>query len=416
MVVVHVGAGIERAQRAVQRQRRLGIALLDALADLHLHEVAGLDHALGLLDRAQVVGLGELALGRVRLRGLDHRRTDRILELLLEVAQAPLGIAVGLALARIGIDDQVQLARQVVDHRQFLALQQQDVRAAQRVGRAGCLQLLLDVAHGVVAEIAGQAAAKTRQAGAQRHLETLLVVGDEVERIADVGLGHDAVGDDLGLRLGAKAGGAQQGARRQADEAVAAESLAADDRLQQKAVGAGALGEGQLQVQRQGGFEIGKRLHHQRNAVVALGCQALEFKFGNHASDLSIRQRRSTSQWRSHAGIGVPMAGRRCGGRSGRQTRARYHCGPAVAAGPDENQSARRSSQAWQGMRVTPGPGSPVAATCDADAVNEHRAQCSKAADRSSGDLPGATAHQARQAPGCGPVSTAPARRAPAAC
>jgi hypothetical protein len=62
VVVVHVRAGIERAQRPVQRQRRLGVALADALADLHLHEVAGLDQPLGALDGSQVVGLGELAL------------------------------------------------------------------------------------------------------------------------------------------------------------------------------------------------------------------------------------------------------------------------------------------------------------------------------------------------------------------
>jgi hypothetical protein len=43
VVVVHVGRRVQRAQRAVQAQRAFGVALLDALADLHLHEVAGGD-------------------------------------------------------------------------------------------------------------------------------------------------------------------------------------------------------------------------------------------------------------------------------------------------------------------------------------------------------------------------------------
>ena len=94
----------------------------------------------------------------------------------------------------------------------------------------------LDVAHRVVAEVAGQAAAEARQPGPQRHLEALLVAGDEVERVAVVGLDDLAVGD----HLGAKAVRAQQRARRQADEGVAPEALAADHRLEQEAVLAAA--------------------------------------------------------------------------------------------------------------------------------------------------------------------------------
>ena len=67
-------------------------------------------------------------------------------------------------------------------------------------GFSVCGQLRLDVAHGVVAEVAGQAAAEARQAGPQRHLEALLVGGDEVQRIAVVRLDHLAVGHDLGAR------------------------------------------------------------------------------------------------------------------------------------------------------------------------------------------------------------------------
>ena len=39
---------------------------------------------------------------------------------------------------------------------------------------------------------------------------------------------------------------------------------------------------GQLEVQRQGGFQICKRLKHEWDAVVTLAGQAFEFKFGDH--------------------------------------------------------------------------------------------------------------------------------------
>ena len=55
VVEVHVGRRVERAQRAVQAQRRLGVALLQALADLHLHHVAGRDVLLGLEHGRDVV-------------------------------------------------------------------------------------------------------------------------------------------------------------------------------------------------------------------------------------------------------------------------------------------------------------------------------------------------------------------------
>ncbi len=133
------------------------------------------------------------------------------------------------------------------------------------------------MAHGVVAEVAGQAAAEARQAGAQRHLEAGLVLLDEVERIAVEGFDHFAVLDDFG----ALAAGAHQGVGRQADEGEAAEALAAHDRLQQEGVLAGVLGLGQLEVERQRGLEIGEGLGDERNAVVALVGQRFEFEFGH---------------------------------------------------------------------------------------------------------------------------------------
>ena len=144
------------------------------------------------------------------------------------------------------------------------------------------LQFFLDVAHRVIAKITGQATTKTWHARAQGHFESLLVAGYEVQWVAVVGFHHHAVGHHLGVRINTKTIGTQQGAGGQTDEAVAAKALSADHGFEQKAVAAAILGEGEFQIQRQRCFQVGKRLDHQGNAVIALGRQAFEFKFGDH--------------------------------------------------------------------------------------------------------------------------------------
>ncbi len=136
VVVIHVRTGIERAQGPVQTERRLGVALLDALAHLHLHEVAAGNQLLGALHRGNVIRLGKLPFGRMTLRRLDQRRADGTVELRLQLTQTLPGAGIGAGTGRVGVHDQVKFARQVVNHRQLLALQQQDVRTAQGVGRA----------------------------------------------------------------------------------------------------------------------------------------------------------------------------------------------------------------------------------------------------------------------------------------
>ena len=137
------------------------------------------------------------------------------------------------------------------------------------------------MAHCVVTEIAGQPAAKARQAGSQRHLETLLVGSDKVQRVAGRAFHHFAIGHHFGDGGSAKTPGAQQRARRQADKTVTTKALASDHRLQQKAVFSAALGVRQLQVKRQRRLQISKGFCHQWNAVVAFAGQAFEFKFGD---------------------------------------------------------------------------------------------------------------------------------------
>ena len=68
--------------------------------------------------------------------------------------------------------------------------------------------------------------------------------------------------------------------------------------------------------------------------------------------------------------------GARSDGFAAGVTRASRHRGPATLAdrlGCGSDQGASRQSG-----RRTPGPGSPVAATCDADTMNEHGASVSK--------------------------------------
>ena len=283
VVKIHVRAGVERPQRPVQTQRRFSEAFLDALAHLHLHEVAVGDQLLGFFYGGNVVGLGKIAHRRVVLAGPHHWRLHRLLQQRFERAQAFFGIGVGFGLGRVGVHNQVQLARQVVDNGQFLALQQQDVGAAQFVGRAACFQLFLDVAHRVITKITGQTTTKPWQTRRQGHLEALLVAGDKVQRIDATAFHHHTIGDDLRQRLATKAAGTQQGAGRQADKAVAAKAFTTHHGFQQEAVGSGfAMALRELQVKGQWGFQVRKGFHHQGNAVETLGAQVFEFKLRDH--------------------------------------------------------------------------------------------------------------------------------------
>ena len=146
-------------------------------------------------------------------------------------------------------------------------------------------QLGLDESHRVVAEVASQAAAKARQARLQRHLEALLIGRDEIQRVAFVAFDHDAICDHLGH----KASGSQHRARGQPDEGIAPEALTADDGFEEKTVGAAdaqvsGLGCCQLQVQRERGLKVRKSLGDQRDAVVSLGCEAIEFSVCHHVA------------------------------------------------------------------------------------------------------------------------------------
>ncbi len=276
---VHVRRRVDGAQRAVQVDRRGGERDRHALGDHHLHAVAGEDVLLDGAHRALEVVVAEAGAERrlrAERRGQVHpqARGDRLAQAgdqRIEAGQAGLE---GAGLARIGEDDGVQLARQVVEHHHGVGNHQQDVRGAQRVGIGAGAQAPLDVAHAVVAEVADQPAVEARQAGQGRHVVARLELLDEGQRIgALVALGFHAV--DAHPRLVAV--DAQHRARRQADDRVAAPFLAALHRFEQ--VGVGRVG--QLQVDRQRGVEVGEGFAGERDAVVAGSGQTQEFFTGH---------------------------------------------------------------------------------------------------------------------------------------
>ena len=240
---------------------------------------------LGAVHGRQIVFLLEITPFLGLHAGVAVRDFHRASQPRAQVVQALLGAAVGLGLGRVGVDHQVDAAGQVVDDDQLVHVHQHQVRrAAFHAGREGLdrrAQAGLDVAHRVVAEIARQAAAETRHAGAQRDLEARLVLLDECQRVAVMGFADLAVVQ----HLGARAAGADHRARRQADERIAAEALAAHHRFHQAGHAAGlGAGMGQLQVDAQRRVQVGIGLGHQRDAVVALGGEGFEFDFGHVGS------------------------------------------------------------------------------------------------------------------------------------
>src|SRR6185369_17156083 len=97
--------------------------------------------------------------------------------------------------------------------------------------------------HDVVTEYTGEAAAEARQVGQGGCTKASPVRLDEGERIAVEGLLDTGVVE----HFDATAAGAKAHLRRQADERIAAETLAADHRLEQERIAR----VGELQIQRQ---------------------------------------------------------------------------------------------------------------------------------------------------------------------
>ena len=209
------------------------------------------------------------------------------------------GIRVGRA--GFGIHHQRELAGEVVDDGDFLRQHQQDVGRAERVVVLRPGQPRLDVAHRVVAEATDQPAGKARQAVARRHLDARHELADKVERVdvvalLDHALAHPQQGRTV-VGLDARVGG-------EPDDRIAAKALAALHRFEQ----VGVRRVGQFQVDRQRGVEIGEGLDGDRDAVIALRRERVEFSFqhGDSTKNQTLSERArggpAGRQWRWRQG------------------------------------------------------------------------------------------------------------------
>ena len=127
-------------------------------------------YSLALPTALQVIALRKLAIFLAAHAGARMRRFDRARQPRLQFTQSLPRLRIGLALSRVGIDDQVNAARQVIDDGDFFGEQQQDVGHADVVGLR-LREFLFDHPHRVVTEVAGQSAGKAWQPGAHRDLE-----------------------------------------------------------------------------------------------------------------------------------------------------------------------------------------------------------------------------------------------------
>ena len=162
--------------------------------------------------------------------------------------------------------DQLHSALQVVEHDDLLRDHQHRVWRAERVGRRAVPQAFLDIADAVVAEVADQAAVEAGEFRVWRHPVAGLEFLDEGQRVFHlhvffrIAVGGD--GDPVTRHR-------QHGAAGQPDDRVTAPPLAALGGFQQVGVGP----PGDLQVDGQGGVEVGERFEYNGNPVVSLGGQ-----------------------------------------------------------------------------------------------------------------------------------------------
>ena len=224
VIEVHVRTRIQGPQGPVKAQGAGLKALLEPLANHHLHAITRSDVGLGAEHRLLELGWIALALHRLgRLR--QHRRhTHPRLELLRQTLQALHGCWVGPGLGRISPNNQVQAPGEVVNDGHLLGQEQLDVWRAKPAAWAARGEARLDGAHGVVAKVARQATTKAGQTGGNRGLQALLKLRHEVQWIAFKPLRHHPVGH----QFTSATRGAEQGAGRQANEGVAPKTLTTD--------------------------------------------------------------------------------------------------------------------------------------------------------------------------------------------
>ncbi len=338
IVVEHVRRRVERAQRAVERQRRRREGPRKALREHDLHHVAGGDVVLRLAHGPHERLGAETALRLGHRRGRLERDRHRLAQLAPQRRKPRRRCRERFVLRGIGVDDQRDLAREVVDDDELLGQEQAGcresardrLRQAVRCQRAG-------------ARYGGRCRSRTCRRGRRRSAAARDRRGaiaaqerlDERERVAFVPLDDDARVLHLDRRCRARG---SAGPRRQPDERVAAEALAADDRLEQER----ERRVRELHVERQRRVEIRERLEDERNAVVALRGEGAEFGFGHGASATDS----TGPAEQRHAAGGIACDGARCGRAGGSAAPAprvaacatRAFCRGAVAVGSVEAQ------------------------------------------------------------------------------
>ena len=134
IVVEHIGRGVERAQGAVERQRFVGKGQAHALAGDDLHAVA-VENIVAHAAHVFFVTCFAGAVLRFGFQAAQRQRDgDALAQLFAQVFQPFAGALVGVVLRRVGVNDEIDFAGQIVHHRQLLRQHQQDVGRAQRVG------------------------------------------------------------------------------------------------------------------------------------------------------------------------------------------------------------------------------------------------------------------------------------------
>ncbi len=170
---------------------------------------------------------------------------------------------------RVGVDNQVQGAGQVIEHQHLIGHHQQDVGISQGIGWRGVTQARLDITHRVVTEVTHQAAREDRQARNLGDTKPGLEALDILQRILLMaGMADYAVdlnGDIISRHL-------QYRSTRQANDGVSPPFLATLYRFEQ--VGIRAIG--QLEVGTQGRVQVGQHGGRDRYTVVTLGRERLE--------------------------------------------------------------------------------------------------------------------------------------------
>jgi hypothetical protein len=132
--IEHVGRGVQRAQRAVERHRAGGEGLAHALREHHLHDVAIDDVLLGAPHGGLEGLLAEFRRRPARRTRTSSGNAHRFAQLAEQFLEPRLGLLPGAGKTGLGIDHQGQLAGEVVDDGDFFGQQQQDVGHAEASG------------------------------------------------------------------------------------------------------------------------------------------------------------------------------------------------------------------------------------------------------------------------------------------